>query len=270
MNLKNTFAALHKKEQPLTILNIWDTESSLQLYHAGVAVCATSSYALSSEQHVEDGENIKFTELIAMTKTIQGHFISVDIEAGYAHTLAHLEQNIHSLLKMGIAGINIEDKLPNTTQLIEVEQQLQRLQTIKKADKYNQLFINARTDLFFYGDIEAKNKDAELLADAITLGHAYAEAGADCFFVPGLKNKKFLETLASSIQIPINIMLDISQDHIEDYTQLGIARISYGPFIYLDYKKSTLELTHYFTKLIQQFKQLEAKSRITLSIDGVE
>ncbi|MNJ49096.1 Oxaloacetate decarboxylase [compost metagenome] len=124
--------------------------------------------------------------------------------------------------------------------------------------------------MFFYGDIEDKNKDVKLLADAITLGKAYAQAGADCLFVPGLKNKKFLEKLASSVEIPINIMLDISQDNIEDYAQLGIARISYGPFIYLDYKNSSLELNRYFTGLIERFKQLEAKNIITLSIDGVE
>jgi 2-methylisocitrate lyase-like PEP mutase family enzyme len=97
-------------------------------------------------------------------------------------------------------------------------------------------FINARTDLFL--TTAADTHDDALVTDAIGRAFAYAEAGADGFFVPGLADKGLIARLVAESPLPINIMVTDATPALKDLAELGVARVSHGPRPYLQMMKA--------------------------------
>ncbi|WP_250311933.1 isocitrate lyase/phosphoenolpyruvate mutase family protein [Rickettsia endosymbiont of Oedothorax gibbosus] len=105
------------------------------------------------------------------------------------------------------------------------------------------MFINARTDIFLQKDTSEHNEQD--LKEAIERSKAYAAVGADGFFAPGLANDNFIKQLCESSPIPVNIMVqDVTT--VKNLVDLGVSRISYGPFPYIavmqELEKSTTEV----------------------------
>lgn len=241
----NIFKNYHSKENPLVLLNIWDSKSKELAEKNGVKVLATSSYAISDLHSYADGENMPFEEILSELKKITSNTnlpISVDIESGYAKTTENLMENMKELIELGITGINIEDKIPDKDSLYSVEKFTSKIITIKGVSE--NIFINARTDMFFYGNIEEKNKDTKILYETIQRIKEYENAGADGIFIPGLKNKKFIKEIVENISIPLNIMLDYRIDNINEFKNLGISRFSFGPTIYLKLLEDAEKIFH--------------------------
>ncbi len=237
MNQNNKFElfkSYHSKSDPLILLNIWDLKSKELAEKHGEKVLATSSYAMADSNGYLDGENIPFSKVLSEFEKITKNTslpVTVDIESGYAKTDKELENNIKDLIKLGIIGINLEDRVPQTDLLYSINEFRDKIRIIKQVTK--DLFINVRTDMFFYGDITNKNKDRKLLQDTIIRIKEYEISGADGIFIPGLKNKEFIKEITENISIPLNIMLDYRSDDINEFKNLGISRFSFGPTIYL-------------------------------------
>lgn len=230
----NTFKSYHSKTNPLVLLNIWDFKSKELSEKGGVKTLATSSYAIADLHGYADGENMPFEDILSELEKIASNTslpITVDIETGYAKTADGLKNNIKELIKLGIVGINIEDKIPDTDSLYSVEEFKNKLISIKQVSK--EIFINARTDMFFYGNIEDKNTNTDILNETIKRIKEYESAGADGIFIPGLKNKEFIKEITENTSIPLNIMLDYRTENINEFQGLGISRFSFGPTIYL-------------------------------------
>jgi 2-methylisocitrate lyase-like PEP mutase family enzyme len=138
-----------------------------------------------------------------------------------------------SLLDVGAVGCNIEDSIPENGRVRTVAQQVERLGAARAtaAGAGVRLFINARTDVFF--ETPAEQHSRALIAAAIERAKAYAEAGADGLFVPGLTNPDLVRELCDGAPLPVNIMLDGSQASLGEWAATGIARLSYGPAPYL-------------------------------------
>lgn len=124
---------------------------------------------------------------------IQGRAVSIDFEGGYAEAPAELARNVSRLLEVGVVGINFEDRIVAGTGLYEVAAQSGRIAAIRAAadDADISLFINARTDVFLQAPA---NEQAGLLDEALTRARAYADAGANGFFVPGLCDQRAIGT----------------------------------------------------------------------------
>ncbi|MBA3238000.1 MAG: isocitrate lyase/phosphoenolpyruvate mutase family protein, partial [Parachlamydiaceae bacterium] len=89
------------------------------------------------------------------------------------------------------------------------------------------LFINARTDIFLKS--ESNDHNNTLLEEALKRANAYAKAGANGFFTPGLKNVKYVEKLCNLLHTPLNIMVMPDTPPLQQLVEVGVARISYGP-----------------------------------------
>lgn len=254
---KVEFKNLHKKRSPLVLLNCWDQESSEILTKNDINVIATSSYAVAAVLGFQDGENMTFKQLLAILKTLHGEAVSIDLESGYGTTEKELQANLNALVDDTIVGINIEDRYPNTKKLIEAGDQSKKLKEITKSEAGQQLFINARTDTFFLGNSWGNNQDRKILNQTIERGKLYEAAGCDGFFVPGLKNKEFIQELSEAINIPLNIMLDIQNDDINDYLDIGVSRISFGPSLYIEWKNSKQTKNDYLVSKIAQLEQFD-------------
>src|SRR5690606_12081242 len=86
---------------------------------------------------------------------------------------------------------------------------------------------NARTDCFFRGD--PPERQSEHMAEALERAHAYASAGADGFFVPGLVSPDLIEQVCAESPLPVNVMILPNIMPPQRLAELGVARISYGP-----------------------------------------
>ena len=148
------FAELHVKGAPLLLYNAWDAGSAKSILAAGAQAIATSSWSVAEAQGYRDGEAIpiELVERIVgrIAATIEAP-VTVDFEGGYSEDDGELADNIARLLDTGVIGINFEDRVVKGSGLYGVERQARRIAAIRKAaeQKAIDLFINARTDVFF-------------------------------------------------------------------------------------------------------------------------
>src|SRR5436305_8978432 len=148
------FAQLHVKGTPLLLYNAWDAGSAQSVLEAGAKAIATSSCAVAAAQGYQDGEAIP----IELAEQIVGRIaatvdapVTVDFEGGYSEDENELADNISRLIDLGVIGINFEDRVVKGSGLYSVDRQVRRLSAISNTaeQKRVELFVNARTDLFF-------------------------------------------------------------------------------------------------------------------------
>ena len=225
------FAELHVAGTPLLLYNAWDAGSAKAILEAGANAIATSSWSVAAAQGYGDGEAIPigFAEQIVgrITATVDIP-VTVDFEGGYSEDDGELAANIARLLDLGVIGINFEDRVVKGSGLYSVERQARRIAAIRKAaaQKAVDLFINARTDAFFeHGD--------DAVGEALDRAEAYAAVGASGFFVPGLLNDALIGRVAEAVTLPVNVMVMDGVPSNRRLSELGVARISYGPIPYV-------------------------------------
>ena len=225
------FAELHVKDAPLLLYNAWDAGSAKSILDAGAKAIATSSWSVAAAQGYGDGEAIP----IELAEQIVGRIaatvdipVTVDFEGGYSEDDGELAANISRLLDLGVIGINFEDRIVKGSGLYSVDRQARRIAAIRKAAERKgvDLFINARTDVFFeHGD--------DAVGEALDRAKAYAAAGASGFFVPGLVNDALIGRVAEAVTLPVNVMVMDGVPSPDRLTELGVSRISYGPIPYI-------------------------------------
>ncbi|WP_263432037.1 isocitrate lyase/phosphoenolpyruvate mutase family protein [Leuconostoc gelidum] len=110
-----------------------------------------------------------------------------------------------------------------------------------------------------------KNQNKELLKETIDRINQYEKHAIDGIFIPGLKNKEFISTIARNISVPLNIMLDIQSDKLEEYLSIGISRISFGPSTFLEFNHTNFTVEDYFKQKIDQISYLENNKLINLA-----
>ncbi|MEM8943041.1 MAG: isocitrate lyase/phosphoenolpyruvate mutase family protein [Pseudomonadota bacterium] len=222
--------ALHKPGDPIFLYNVWDAASAGVIGAAGAQAVATGSWSVAAAFGYADGQQLPMDLLLSMAGRICASVtvpVSVDFEGGYARAVDQLENNIAALIKSGAVGLNFEDQMVGSEDLYGVSEQSNRLRAVRRAaDKAGiPLVINARTDLFLKASSAAEHSD--ILPAAIERGQAYAEAGADCFFVPGLSDPALLERVVAEVPLPVNALS--FGDNLDVLKGCGVARISMGP-----------------------------------------
>jgi methylisocitrate lyase len=110
-----------------------------------------------------------------------------------------------------------------------VEEQAQRLRAARRgADAAGvAVFVNARTDLFLAAPRDAHDDARATLA--IERARAYADAGADGFFVPGLVDLRLIARIVEGTALPVNVMMAKGLPSRRELCDAGVARISHGP-----------------------------------------
>ena len=228
------FAELHVKDAPLLLYNAWDAGSAKSILDAGAKAIATSSWSVAAAQGYGDGEAIP----IELAEQIVGRIaatvdipVTVDFEGGYSEDDGELAANISRLLDLGVIGINFEDRIVKGSGLYSVDRQARRIAATRKAaeQKGVDLFINARTDVFFEHGEDA----AQAVGEALDRAKAYAAVGASGFFIPGLVDDALIGRICEGVTLPVNVMVMDGVPSNGRLSELGVARISYGPIPYI-------------------------------------
>ena len=230
--LAERFRALHVPGNPLVIFNVWDAGSARAVAAAGARAIGLGSWSVAAAQGFEDGEQVPLSFVHENLARIVGATdlpVSIDFESGYAEVADDVGRNIAGLIEIGAVGCNLEDSFPADGALREPAAQAKRIASARKAAESAGVayFINARTDVFLRepGDRE----DPALLKQALERGRAYADAGADGLFLPGLVDPGLIERAVRSSPLPVNIMMSASAPSRSILAELGVARISHGP-----------------------------------------
>ena len=230
------FAELHVKGAPLLLYNAWDAGSAKSILAAGAQAIATSSWSVAEAQGYRDGETIPI-ELVQrivgrIAATIEAP-VTVDFEGGYSEDDGELADNISRLLDTGVIGINFEDRVVKGKGLYSVDRQARRIAAIRKAaeQKGVDLFINARTDVF----LEQGEDAAQAINEALDRARAYTAGGASGFFIPGLVDEALIGRICEGVTLPVNVMVMVMDGVPSNgrLSELGVARISYGPIPYV-------------------------------------
>lgn len=229
-----TFRDLHQPGNPLLLLNVWDAGSARAVESAGAPALATSSGAVAAARGYVDGEALPLDDLVRCIEQICAVVtvpVSVDLESGYGKDIATVAASALRLARAGAVGCNLEDGIPRTSEMTSVEEQCRRLEGVRAAldAEGRPMFLNARTDIFLKAPA---GEHEEHLAAAVARGRAYAEAGADGFFVPGLAEPAWVRRVIESVPLPVNVMLSTSTPPPAAFAEVGVARVSSGGFPY--------------------------------------
>lgn len=220
------FAALHVPGDPLILYNIWDAGSAKAVASAGAKAIATGSWSVAGAQGFDDGQKLPMEVLLDVAVRIAETVdlpVTIDFEGAYAEAPELVAANVERLIATGAAGMNFEDQVVGGTGLYSTEDQARRIAAARQTNA--QFWINARTDLFLKERDVAKH--ADLLGAALERAAAYAEAGANSFFIPGLTDPELVARICSDCGLPVNVMMrGITLDTAR---QSGVARCSYGP-----------------------------------------
>jgi 2-methylisocitrate lyase-like PEP mutase family enzyme len=224
------FRALHIPGRPLVLFNIWDPGSAGAVVKAGAQAIATGSWSVAKANGFNDGENVpidlamdNLARIVAATSLP----VSVDIESGYGKDPDAVRRTVERTIEAGAVGCNLEDSVPGSGNLRLLRDQVLRIEAAKYASSAAGYFINARTDVFFQGS--AQTHDVAMVEQALERARAYAAAGADGLFVPGLIDQTLIARLAAASPLPLNVMVSDGTPSLRQLSNAGVARVSHGP-----------------------------------------
>ena len=199
-------------------------------------VHATGSWSVAAAQGFADGEAIPLDSALAIVSRIATSVdlpLTVDFESGYAEDPETIANNITQVIAAGAIGVNFEDQRVGGSGLYPQKKQQERVKAVRRSAEAVglALFINARTDLFLKEP--ARDKHAHLIDEAKDRAASYKEAGADCFFVPGLVDPGLVADICEAVDLPVNVMMRDGAPSLNVLASIGVARISYGPGPYI-------------------------------------
>ncbi|EJC65504.1 MULTISPECIES: isocitrate lyase/PEP mutase family protein [Alcaligenes] len=219
---RRRFRALH--ENGLLILpNPWDIGSARRLERMGAQALASSSAAFAWSRGLEDFEVGRdallghLRELSACTSLP----INADFENGFADEPEHVATNVSLAIETGIAGLSIEDR--QTQGLYDLDLAVARMRAAKQAIR------ESGEDVMLVGRCEGLLIGALSLEETIARLQAFAAAGADVVYAPGLRVLDDIARLVRALApTPVNVLLIHPGLTVPDLAAIGVRRVSTG------------------------------------------
>lgn len=217
----------------LILPNAWDAGSAAVIALAGAQAIATTSGGIAWSLGHRDGQRLTRAEMAERIREIVAAVtipVTADIEGGYGPGPEDVALTVEAVIAAGAVGVNIEDSRAPGGPLFDPSEQAARIHAARAASASAELpglFINARTDVFLYrvGVSEAR------LGDVLARSSAYAKAGADSLFVPGLTDLQVITELAESSPLPLNVMAGSCAPLVAELAAAGVRRVSIGTAI---------------------------------------
>ncbi len=224
------FLALHRPGDPAILPTVWDAWSAKLVQEAGFAALTVGSHPLADSLGKADAEGMTFAESMGRVREITAAVdipVSVDIESGYGLKPTQL---IEGLLEAGAVGLNIEDTVHSEGgRLREAAEHAEFVGELRRAADATgvHVVVNARTDLFLRQIGDA----ADRFERAVERLRLAAEAGADVLYPVGRHDPETLRRLCAELPLPVNSIALPDQGDRAGFAELGVARVSFGPFL---------------------------------------
>ena len=225
-----TLRALHSGSSPLVLVNVWDVASALIIEEVGFAAIATTSAGIAFSKGFPDGQKIHPDAMMAEVARIAEAVkvpVTADAEAGYGDSPDHAARTARLVIQAGAVGMNFEDATGRSDQpLMDQSLQVERIHAIRESATKLEvpLVLNARTDVYLL----QVGSPAKRYDEAVKRLRAYRDAGADCVFLPGVRDLPTIARVVSDLGCPVNILAGPGSPSITELTAAGVKRISLG------------------------------------------
>ncbi|MDO9413432.1 MAG: isocitrate lyase/phosphoenolpyruvate mutase family protein [Pseudolabrys sp.] len=223
---RRAFRKLHESGC-FVIPNPWNVGSAVYLQGLGFKALATTSSGHAHSLGLADGDASKELVLAHYRELANAVDIPVnaDFENGYAHEPAEVAANVTLCVETGVAGLSIEDFTGDESNpLYDFDLALARVKAARKAidDAGGDVVFTARTEGFIHGRTD--------MDETVHRLKAFADAGADCLYAPGIKTREQIETVVKAVAPkPVNLLMSFSGGFtVDDIAAIGVRRISVG------------------------------------------
>ena len=224
------FRALHASGCFL-MPNPWDVGSAVYLRHLGFKALATTSAGFAFSKGLPDSVSAvprdvmlaHVREVVAATPLP----VNADFQTGYADEPEGVAANVGLCIATGAAGLSIEDATGNsTTPLYEFDLAVERIRAARHAIDASGIpvVLTARCEAWLVGQIDPARVALERLV-------AFAEAGADCLFAPGVREPDEIAAIVKAVSPkPVNVLVSAPNPalSVSRLADLGVRRISVG------------------------------------------
>jgi len=223
---RSTFRALHA-QGCFVLPNPWDVGTALMLQGLGFKALATTSSGFAWSQGRPDG-GVARDAVLAHLRVMAGATelpVNADFEGGYASSPDGVAESVRMAIDTGVAGLSIEDSTGNPDDpLRPIGDAIARMRAARAAidDAGGDTLLVGRAENFIVGRPD--------LADTIARLKAYADAGADCLYAPGVKTREHITAVVTAVAPrPFNLLVgSASEFSLQDIAAMGVRRVSVG------------------------------------------
>ena len=194
---RSAFRRLHERGC-FVIPNPWDIGTARYLQHLDFKALATTSAGAAFSLGRPDNETVTRDDMLAHIKTIVDASdlpVNADYESGYAHEPAKLAENVRLCVETGVAGLSIEDNSGQSEEpLYDFDLAVERITAARKAinDSGIPVILTARCEAWLVGDADPLSTSLERLV-------AFADAGADCLYAPGVTDSEEISAIVDAV-----------------------------------------------------------------------
>jgi len=221
-----TFRALHVRGC-FVLPNPWDVGSARMLQGLGFKALATTSSGYAWSIGRSDGATPREMVLAHLRAMVAATDLPVnaDFESGFADTPEGVAESVRMAVETGVAGLSIEDSTGDASNpLRDVDDAVVRLRAARAAidETAGDTLLIGRAENFIVGRPD--------LNDTITRLKAYAEAGADCLYAPGIRTREDITAVVAAVAPkPVNLLIGSTTEFtLQDVAAMGVRRISVG------------------------------------------
>jgi 2-methylisocitrate lyase-like PEP mutase family enzyme len=223
---RRRFRMLHERGC-FVLPNPWDVGTTRYLQHLGFDAVATTSAGAAFSAGLPDTA-VGRDAMLAHVRTLVAATdlpVNADFEAGYGGTADEVAENVRLCVETGVAGLSIEDASGHKANaLYDVDVAARRIAAARKAIDASgaEVVLTGRAECFLFGETDVQV--------AIRRLRAYADAGADCLYAPGLRTREDIGAVVEAVAPrPINVLMAAATGlTVADLASLGVRRISVG------------------------------------------
>jgi 2-methylisocitrate lyase-like PEP mutase family enzyme len=223
---RRTFLRLHQ-HGCFVIPNPWDVGSARYLQSLGFKALATTSSGFAWSHGHRDGGMSRDRVLDHLTEMVEATDlpINADFEHGFAPDAAGVAESVRLAVETGVAGLSIEDSTGQASKpLFDTDTAIERIRAARGAiDKAGaDAMLIGRAEGFLVGQPDIEQVIARL--------KAYANAGADCLYAPGIRSVEHITAVVAAVAPkPVNLLVGFNADlTLEKIAALGVRRVSVG------------------------------------------
>ena len=223
------FRALHDRPGGFIMPNAWDGASAVLLKRAGFEALGSSSFAIAAAMGRQDGAHaVSLADSIAnaaLLARLTGLPVNGDLENGYGPAPEDCVATVEAAIAGGLAGLGIEDTTADPARPIhDFDEAVARVRAAAGAAR-GRILLTGRTDNFLHGRPD--------LDDTIRRLTAFAEAGADVLYAPGLPDMAAIHAVVRAVAPkPVNVLIGPGV-HFAELAAAGVHRVSLGGALYL-------------------------------------
>jgi 2-methylisocitrate lyase-like PEP mutase family enzyme len=226
MTRSRAFHELHQSGC-FVIPNPWDVGSARALAQLGFRALATTSAGFAWSLGQPDHNHVSLNDALAHFRSIAGSVelpVNADFEGGFAIAPAAVGANVAAATTTGIAGLSIEDSTGDSSNpLFDFALAVERIHAARQAidESRTGIVLTGRSEGFLVGRPDLKETIRRLTA--------YADAGADCLFAPGIRSKEDIAAVVKAVSPkPVNVLVGSDFATVKELADAGVRRISVG------------------------------------------